>query len=112
MEPSREVAGPRARHVRTSLLVIYSPLAEDCRRFYEGLGLEFALERHGAGPAHYAAVLSDGAVFEIYPATAERRTGALRLGFAVDATATTPRLDTGRHLLRDPDGRTVEVHVD
>ncbi|MEV7011422.1 hypothetical protein [Streptosporangium sp. NPDC051022] len=99
--------------MRATLLVIYTPALEACRAFYGSLGLEFRLEQHGTGPRHYAAVLGDGTVFEIYPSSARRTTGALRLGLAVepglvlDGTALTP----GRHLFHDPDGRTVEVHV-
>jgi hypothetical protein len=97
--------------IRATLLVLYSPQVEACRRFYGDLGLEFTAEQHGQGPRHFAAVLADGTVFEIYPASPERQTGALRLGFAVDGDAVTPALVPGRHLLTDPDGRTVEVHV-
>ena len=97
--------------VRATLLVLYSPRLEECHRFYRGLGLDFTAEQHGRGPRHYAAVLTDGAVFEIYPARQDRQTGALRLGLAIDGTAATPALMPGRHLLTDPDGRTVEVHA-
>jgi catechol 2,3-dioxygenase-like lactoylglutathione lyase family enzyme len=97
--------------VRASLLVLYSPRLEECRRFYSGLGLSFTTEQHGNGPAHYAAVLTGGTVFEIYPARPDHPTGALRLGFTVDGTTTTPPLAPGRHLLTDPDGHTVEVHA-
>jgi hypothetical protein len=97
--------------VRATLLVLYSPQIEECRTFYSGLGLNFAAEQHGQGPRHYAAVLADGAVFEIYPARPDRQTGALRLGLAVTGSATTPSLNPGRHLLTDPDGRTVEIHA-
>lgn len=96
---------------RMTLLVLYSPQIEECRRFYEDLGLPLVPERHGQGPDHYAAVLADGAVFELYPARPGRRTDALRLGLAVDGAAATPPLTPGRHLLKDPDGRTVEVHA-
>ncbi|MFF4418226.1 glyoxalase/bleomycin resistance/dioxygenase family protein [Streptosporangium sp. NPDC001559] len=98
---------------RSTLIVIYTPALEACRAFYASLGLELRGERHGTGPAHYAAVLGDGTVFEIYPSSPRRTTGALRLGFTVDpgltldGTALTP----GRHLFHDPDGRTVEVRV-
>lgn len=95
--------------LRTTLIVIYSPLLEQCRRFYEALGLTFAAEKHGNGPEHYAAVLPDGMVFELYPATSERHTGSLRLGFSVDGHVA--GLRPGRHLLTDPDGRTVDVHA-
>jgi catechol 2,3-dioxygenase-like lactoylglutathione lyase family enzyme len=97
--------------VRTTLLVLYSRQAEGCRRFYSDLGLSFVTEQHGQGPEHYAAVLVDGTVFEIYPARPERETGALRLGLAVNGTTATPPLAPGRHVLTDPDGRTVEVHA-
>ncbi|MER7129482.1 glyoxalase/bleomycin resistance/dioxygenase family protein [Streptosporangium saharense] len=96
-----------------ALIVIYTPALDACRAFYASLGLDLRDERHGTGPAHYAAVLGDGAVFELYPSSSRRTTGALRLGFtvdpglAVDGTVLTP----GRHLFHDPDGRTVEVHV-
>jgi catechol 2,3-dioxygenase-like lactoylglutathione lyase family enzyme len=97
--------------VRTTLLVLYSPRMEECRDFYSGLGLNFAAEQHGQGPGHYAAVLADGTVFEIYPSRPDRQTGALRLGLAVGGATTTPPLTPGRHLLTDPDGRTVEIHA-
>lgn len=97
--------------VRATLLVLYSPRMEGCRNFYSDLGLDFVTEQHGQGPRHYAAVLADGAVFEIYPARPDRQTGALRLGLAVNGSTTTPPLTPGRHLLTDPDGRTVEIHA-
>ncbi|MFF5212745.1 VOC family protein [Streptosporangium sp. NPDC000396] len=94
--------------MRANLLVIYSSRIEDCRDFYGSLGLDFRAEQHGNGPRHYAAVLPDGLVVEIYPAAAAGATGALRLGFAVEGL---PGHAAGRHVLRDPDGRAVEVHV-
>ncbi|MEU8194010.1 glyoxalase/bleomycin resistance/dioxygenase family protein [Microbispora amethystogenes] len=96
---------------RITLLVLYTGRMEECRAFYSALGIEFVQEQHGSGPQHYAAVLPDGTVFELYPATAKRRTGAVRLGFNLDGTTVTPPLEPGRHLLTDPDGRTVEVHA-
>nr|WP_306313054.1 glyoxalase/bleomycin resistance/dioxygenase family protein [Streptomyces hydrogenans] len=92
-----------------TLLVLYSPRLEECRRFYQGLGLDFAAERHGQGPEHYAAALLNGMVFELYPARPGRQTDALRLGLAVDGSTANPPLTPGRHILTDPDGRTVEV---
>ena len=96
---------------RLTLLVVYSPQLELCRRFYGDLGLTFTGEQHGQGPEHYAAVLADGTVFELYPARAGRQTDMLRLGLAIDGAAATPPLTAGRHILTDPDGRTVEVRV-
>ncbi len=106
---NEELSAPGS--VRPSLLVIYTQRLEECRRFYGELGLAFVTEQHGRGAQHYAAVLSDGQVFEIYPAREGRETGALRLGFTVVGTLTTPELATGRHLLTDPDGRAVEIYA-
>jgi catechol 2,3-dioxygenase-like lactoylglutathione lyase family enzyme len=96
--------------IRATLLALYSPRLEECRAFYSDLGLRFASEQHGQGPRHYAAVLADGAVFEIYPARPGRETGILRLGLAIVGAAATPPLAPGHHVLTDPDGRTVAIH--
>ncbi|GGO30315.1 hypothetical protein GCM10011574_66570 [Microbispora bryophytorum] len=96
---------------RVMLLVLYTDRLEECRAFYGALGVEFTRERHGEGPRHYAAVLADGTVFELYPATAERRTGAVRLGLHLDGATAEPRMEPGRHLLTDPDGRVVEIQA-
>ncbi|MFJ8017002.1 glyoxalase/bleomycin resistance/dioxygenase family protein [Streptomyces sp. NPDC096339] len=97
--------------VAVTLLVLYSPRLEECRRFYRDLGLDFIAERHGQGPEHYAAVLPGGMVFELYPARQGRQTDILRLGLAVDGATVTPPLTPGRHVLTDPDGRKVEVRA-
>ncbi|MGW6916653.1 glyoxalase/bleomycin resistance/dioxygenase family protein [Kitasatospora sp. NPDC054939] len=97
--------------IRMTLVVLYTPRLEECHRFYRDLGLVFAAEQHGQGPRHYAAVLADGTVFELYPARPERQSEILRLGLAVDGSGAAVPLTAGRHLLTDPDGRTVEVHV-
>ncbi|MGW0595032.1 glyoxalase/bleomycin resistance/dioxygenase family protein [Streptosporangium sp. NPDC002607] len=97
--------------IQANLIVIYTEQFDDCRDFYAGLGLTFAREQHGAGPEHYAATLSGGVVFEIYPATSRRpATGSLRLGLTVPGSTTAP-LAPGRHILTDPDGRTIDLHV-
>jgi catechol 2,3-dioxygenase-like lactoylglutathione lyase family enzyme len=92
--------------VAQNLLVIYTERLDACRDFYAGLGLTFVHERHGDGPEHFAAVLADGLVMELYPATAGRATGRLRLGFRLPAGQ---GRRPGRQLLTDPDGRTVVV---
>ena len=97
--------------VRATLLVLYSSRLEECRRFYGALGLSFAAEQHGQGPGHYAAVLADGTVFELYPAGPDRESGAVRLGFTITGATATPPLTPGRHRLTDPDGRTIEIHA-
>ncbi|XVQ89458.1 glyoxalase/bleomycin resistance/dioxygenase family protein [Microbispora siamensis] len=96
---------------RCTLLVLYTDRMEECRTFYSALGIGFTREQHGNGPQHYAAVLPDDTVFELYPATSERRTGAVRLGFSVDGATCEPRLKPGRHLITDPDGRVIEIHA-
>jgi catechol 2,3-dioxygenase-like lactoylglutathione lyase family enzyme len=96
---------------RATLLVLYCARLEECRGFYGDLCLSFTTEQHGQGPEHYAAVLADGMVLELYPARPDRESGAVRLGFTVTGTAATPPLAPGRHRLIDPDGRTVEVHA-
>lgn len=96
---------------RATLLVLYCARLDECRGFYRDLGLSFSVEQHGQGPEHYAAVLADGVVFELYPARPDRESGAVRLGFAVTGNAATPPLAPGRHRLTDPDGRTIEVHA-
>ncbi|RMI28859.1 VOC family protein [Nocardia stercoris] len=95
--------------MKVNLIVIYTPRLEQCHRFYTDLGLPLTLERHGRGPEHFAAELADGSVFELYPARPDRTTGDLRLGLTIDGSAAKPPLATGRHLLTDPDGRTIEV---
>lgn len=102
------MAMPSSAHV--TLLVVYSDRMEECRTFYSALGLRFEPEQHGRGPQHYAAVLSDGSVFEIYPA-ADRRTGAVRLGLSIEGAQARPPLKAGRYLLTDPDGRKVDIQA-
>jgi catechol 2,3-dioxygenase-like lactoylglutathione lyase family enzyme len=97
--------------VSMALLVLYTDHVEESRRFYTRLGLTFRTEQHGKGPVHYAAVLPDGTVIELYPATERRPATSTRLGFNVTGHAVTPPMKAGRHLLNDPDGRTVEVHA-
>ena len=107
------------------LLVVRSPQHGVVRRFYEALGVPFVDEQHGRGPAHAAAVLPSGLVFELYPSNTGGGPGAgtaldVRLGFAVDdvdaavdaalaAGGTLRSRDDGRALVVDPDGRAVEV---
>ena len=93
------------------------------RAFYECLGMTFAKHRHGSGPEHYAHE-DDRGVFELYPATPDAPADATGLGFgATDLAATADRLRAagfapgptadrpwGRtFVVRDPDGRRVEV---
>ena len=53
--------------MKLNLLVLRTPKLEDLRRFYSALGARFDSERHGNGPEHYAAMLGDDIVLELYP---------------------------------------------
>ncbi|MET7762813.1 VOC family protein [Streptomyces sp. NPDC005393] len=96
---------------RIALMVFYTDHLEDCRAFYTDLGLPFVREQHGNGPVHYATTLPDGTVIELYPATAQRPASSTRLGFTVDGQTLTPPLAPGRHVVKDPDGRMVELYT-
>lgn len=50
-----------------NLIVLYSYNHIAAKDFYEALGMDFKEEKHGNGPKHYAAVMDNGTVFEIYP---------------------------------------------
>jgi lactoylglutathione lyase len=110
---------------RLNLLVIRTADIDRARAFYGGLGLSLGTQQHGNGPPHLVAMLG-GTVFEIYPAKdaadVDRTT---RLGFTVTdlagrvdrcrqagATIVQEPRDTPwgrRAVVRDPDGRAVEL---
>lgn len=111
--------------VGLNLVVLRVADLERAERFYSLLGLKFQRHRHGKGPEHLCAELG-GAVFELYPQTAEGAvsTGA-RVGFkvaSVDAVlavlaeypgaVVTPAQDSEwgrRAVVKDPDGHRVEL---
>jgi lactoylglutathione lyase len=107
--------------VKLNLLVLQTSRMEAMRRFYSSLGAQFKSERHGNGPDHYAATLSDDLVLEIYPAPdGVTLDSGLRLGLSVNDIGETLRsLGQGstpqptqwglRAVVRDPDGRAVEL---
>ena len=66
------------------LLVLRTPQLDRLRRFYHVLGIDFAEERHGSGPLHFAGRVGN-AVLELYPLSSEGETvdRSLRLGFSV-----------------------------
>jgi predicted enzyme related to lactoylglutathione lyase len=110
---------------RLNLLVLRTGQPDLLRAFYAAIGLDFAVEKHGDGPTHHAARHGD-LVLELYP-LAEGTTvdATTRLGFAVaglDAMLKTleaagaevmsrPRRTAWgyRAVVRDPDGRAVEL---
>ncbi len=107
------------------LLVLKTNETERLRDFYTRLGFEFVEEQHGNGPRHFTAAVGDG-ILEIYPlADGSSVDSTTRLGFAVSdihgvvawarevTTVLTSPTQTEwglRAVVRDPDGRTVELY--
>jgi predicted enzyme related to lactoylglutathione lyase len=99
---------------------------DDLRSFYGLLGIEMKEERHGKGPVHFAGRVGD-AVLEIYPLSSNDTPvdTTTRLGFAInDLTSTVQAVRVSGHavvtepqatewgiraVVRDPDGRSVEL---
>ncbi|QVJ00149.1 hypothetical protein KGD82_14925 [Nocardiopsis eucommiae] len=100
-----------ATHACLDAIVLYTSRAEECRDFYNALGLAFGEEPGPDGPRRYSSRLPLGPVLEIHPAPDVHRAGDLRLSLALDVTETDPPLSRGEHLLTDPDGRRVDVTV-
>lgn len=81
--------------MRTTLSLIVIRVADLAAsvRFYALLGLHFAQEQHGAGPIHFSATIGE-TLIELYPASPNKTTQCLRLGFMI------PELnDTIQHLV-------------
>jgi predicted enzyme related to lactoylglutathione lyase len=112
--------------VSLRLLVVKTRRLEEVRAFYQSLGVALAPEQHGQGPLHYAGQIGE-AIFEVYPQQGDEVTDtSTRLGFAVDdlgrvleslRAAGTPVISQAkatpwgtRAVVRDPDGRAVELY--
>jgi len=112
--------------VSLKLLVLKTHHVDVLRAFYEVIGMSLCEEQHGSGPVHYSAKLGD-VVLEIYPlAEGGQADTTSRIGFAVDdlgyvletlwrrelAPITKAReTEWGlRSVVRDPDGRAVELY--
>jgi lactoylglutathione lyase len=107
------------------LLVLKTPHVESAHKFYTRLGFQFAEEQHGNGPVHYSAAFGDG-ILEIYPLpVSSEADSTTRLGISVrdvgavvellrDTTEVISRPTVTkwgtRAVVRDPDGRTVELY--
>ena len=114
-------------NVALSLCVLKTRQVNSLRRFYGSLGIELAEEQHGKGPVHYAGRIS-GLVFEVYPLPEDGTPpdATTRLGFVVEKVAdvvqalqtfgtpvvTEPQTTQWgfRAVVRDPDGRAVELY--
>jgi lactoylglutathione lyase len=110
-----------------SLLVLKTRQVEHLRTFYETLGVTLADEQHGRGPAHLAGKVGDVS-FEIYSLQDDGTAvdSTTRLGFAVNTlvkvvetlqtlgiTIVSQPKSTEwgyRAVVRDPDGRAVELY--
>lgn len=98
---------------RVVLLVLYAYDIEKTAEFYAALGFAFVRERHGRGPAHYAAE-QDGFVLEIYPSGDP--CSPMRLQVDVDDLEEAEAQLTvlgfrprSEHTYFDPDGRIVVI---
>jgi predicted enzyme related to lactoylglutathione lyase len=109
------------------LVVLKTAQLDRAREFYAALGVAFAEEQHGTGPLHYAGRVGD-AVLELYPLPegVSLPDVTTRLGFAVDrldevmetirrrggdVVSPPKRTEWGyRAVVRDPDGRAVELY--
>jgi catechol 2,3-dioxygenase-like lactoylglutathione lyase family enzyme len=109
--------------VKLNLLVLKTHHLDRLKEFYSTLGLSFVEEKHGDGPLHLAAHVGD-LVLELYPLPSDAglADASTRLGFTVpDLDAVLERLAAAvvsgtretewgrRAVVRDPDGRRVEV---
>ena len=113
--------------VSLSLVVLKTRQVEKLRAFYQALGIELAEEQHGKGPIHYAGRIGS-VVLEVYPLTEDGTPtdSTTRLGFAIgkltEATEQLKALGISvpdnpqatewgyRVVVRDPDGRAVELY--
>ncbi len=120
LEGSQTMTSPRL-----NLLVIRSEQPARAIGFYRLLGLRFQEEQHGKGPVHWAAE-PGGLVMEVYPAkSSDDVDKSTRLGFEVDEVESilATLRDQGvevvndlkqtkwglRAVVKDPDGRSVEL---
>ena len=107
-----------------NLIVLRCADIDRTRSFYESFDLRFERHRHGSGPEHYGTVDDREAVVELYPASERNPADRCGVGFGVpdlDRTAAALRsrgFDPGptaqnpwgeTFVVRDPDGRRVEV---
>lgn len=107
------------------LIVLKTTQPDALHGFYTQLGFQFVEEQHGKGPVHFSAALGDG-VLEIYPLPDDAETDATtRLGFAVEGIEGIVKRFAGtadviskpkttewgtRAVVRDPDGRSIELY--
>jgi lactoylglutathione lyase len=108
-----------------NLVVLRCADIDQANAFYSKIGLQFAKHRHGNGPEHYSAELTD-AVFELYPQSGDGPSSlGTRIGFSVSsvddvikalrdypgAVISQPKdSEWGRRaIVADPDGHRIEL---
>jgi lactoylglutathione lyase len=114
-------------NVKLTLLVLKTRQIEALKAFYGSLGIELIEEQHGKGPIHYSGQVGDG-ILEIYPLSDDTLVAdeTTRLGFSVEGmdqvvhelrACDTPIVSEPkatqwglRSVVRDPDGRSVELY--
>lgn len=110
--------------ITCNLLVIKTPQQETTYQFYQQLGMAFEKHRHGKGLLHYSTELPP-MVFEIYPLPPSQTSAdtSTRLGFVLpNLEAVITQLPAEyiirpphhsewgyQALIRDPDGRKIEI---
>lgn len=113
--------------MQLSLLVLKTSQVERLRDFYQALGFSFQEEKHGNGPIHFSATIQD-TVLEIYPLpkSMQQADTTTRLGFRIAKLHETiqhieeqggqiisvPKQTEWGYtaIVKDPDGRSVELH--
>jgi predicted enzyme related to lactoylglutathione lyase len=108
-------------NISLKMVVLKTNRLAEVVAFYHSLGIAFHEEQHGTGPVHHAGQIA-GAILEIYPlpdgvSAADTTT---RLGFAVEnldatlqAIQAKPAQESEwgrRAVVRDPDGRAIELY--
>ncbi len=112
--------------IRLRLLVLKTAGLETLVAYYRAIGLEFTQEQHGTGPIHFSTQVGE-TLLELYPQTDTSAADvSTRLGFRVanvdqvvqslarfgNIVVTPPRQTAWgyRAVVRDPDGRAVELY--
>lgn len=104
------------------LIVLRTPQLDLLKTFYQALGIDLVEEKHGKGPVHYSGKLGK-TVLELYPGEVA---DVARLGFGVEnpeevlnairtlgGSVVTEPTETPwglRAVVKDPDGRAVELY--
>ncbi len=113
--------------IKFAIIVIKTHQMNSLREFYSVLSMEFTEHQHGTGPVHFGATVGE-ILFEVYPLPSEQLPVDIttRLGFTVENIGKVIQILKSkevsiisepketpwglRALVRDPDGRTIELY--